>query len=186
MAAPQATEVGPVRGKDGPCLLLLKGIRSTAADFLEWFESAEWLRRCVTRVYFFPVEEPKHCAPSLAELLRKVVDATKPPERATTLRLQCLPRTNEMPVIVRPGALPRSVSWSHWRTTHALPSACSQTCLHGGPSAHPASYVAAHRALTAAEVAQHCRESASTTVQSNAIPHKHRCRRATLLYLAHT
>lgn len=98
----QAIEVGPVDGKNGPGLLLLKGIPSTSQAFLEWFDAAEWLRRCVTRVYLFPVEEETQCAPTLKELLRKVVDATHPHLRAAPLRLQCSPRSNEMDAIVCP------------------------------------------------------------------------------------
>ena len=91
-----------MKGKEGPCLLLLKGIPSTAVAFVDWFNSAEWLRRSVTRVYLFPPEQPSHCAPTLQALLSRVVDATEAQQRAQVLRLQCSPRTNEMPVIVRP------------------------------------------------------------------------------------
>eukprot|EP00892_Ulva_mutabilis_P003792 jgi/Ulvmu1/1785/UM119_0003.1 len=100
MQPEEAVEVGPVDGRVGPCLLLLKGIPSPAAEFLAWFDEAQWLRRCVTRVYLFPPEQPSHCAPNLEDLLRKVVASTDPQQRMQPLRLQCSPRTSEMAIIL--------------------------------------------------------------------------------------
>ena len=47
----QATEMGPFKGKEGPCTLYLKNMVCQYEDFVHWFAESDWLLRSATRVY---------------------------------------------------------------------------------------------------------------------------------------
>lgn len=88
----QAIEIGPLKGREGPCTLYLKNLSCHYTEFLRWFSEAGWLLRSVTRVYLFPPEAASHCAPTMQELAAKVIADGR---RQCTLRLQVAPKNQE-------------------------------------------------------------------------------------------
>ncbi|DBA93670.1 TPA: hypothetical protein ACH3X3_013742 [Trebouxia sp. C0006] len=87
--AQEAVELGPRSNKAGPCLVLLKGVSATQAEFFAWF-STSYLRRYCPRVYWLG-----SCGSSVTdkeELLHSICTAGSP---GGSIRLQCCPRSLE-------------------------------------------------------------------------------------------
>lgn len=58
MLCAQAVEVGPlVSPHRGPCLVLLRRVSRTPAEFMQWFTASSLERHC-TRYYCFEADSP--------------------------------------------------------------------------------------------------------------------------------
>lgn len=94
----QAIEIGPVKGKEGPCTVYLKNLPCQYEDFVFWFSESDWLLRSTTRLYLFPPESPCHCAPTMQALAEKLIADGS---RHCKLRLQLAPKNQELAFGVR-------------------------------------------------------------------------------------
>ena len=99
----QATEMGPFKGKEGPCTLYLKNMVCQYEDFVHWFAESDWLLRSATRVYLFPPESPCYSAPTMQALAEKLIADGS---RHRKLRLQVAPKNQELAFGVRTEAAP--------------------------------------------------------------------------------
>ncbi|KAL0032338.1 hypothetical protein WJX79_005830 [Trebouxia sp. C0005] len=87
--AQEAVELGPRSNKAGPCLVLLKGVSATQAEFFAWY-STSYLRRYCPRVYW--LGSCGSSATDKEELLHSICTAGSP---GGSIRLQCCPRSLE-------------------------------------------------------------------------------------------